>query len=170
MCALFPTWIDGEVPQRSRCRAAIRPYGPGDLSPSPAREHSLPDETEIECGGVPAPGCGAQGAAGCYSPSWVGLKNNFDGALRIRPARMRAPSAAKWEVADFRSSSLTANYRYLAFADKAPKEKALLQKVAGLSRTTRVCFGSSTWARTRDLRINSPALYRLSYRGTSLKL
>src|SRR6185436_17633180 len=26
-------------------------------------------------------------------------------------------------------------------------------------------FGSSTWARTRDLRINSPALYRLSYRG-----
>ncbi len=27
-------------------------------------------------------------------------------------------------------------------------------------------LGSSTWARTRDLRINSPALYRLSYRGT----
>ncbi len=25
--------------------------------------------------------------------------------------------------------------------------------------------GSPTWARTRDLRINSPALYRLSYRG-----
>jgi hypothetical protein len=25
--------------------------------------------------------------------------------------------------------------------------------------------GSSTWARTRDLRINSPALYQLSYRG-----
>jgi hypothetical protein len=33
------------------------------------------------------------------------------------------------------------------------------------------CFetlgGSPTWARTRDLRINSPALYQLSYRGTS---
>ena len=27
-------------------------------------------------------------------------------------------------------------------------------------------LGSPTWARTRDLRINSPALYRLSYRGT----
>ena len=27
-------------------------------------------------------------------------------------------------------------------------------------------FGSPTWARTRDLRINSPALYRLSYRGS----
>ena len=30
-----------------------------------------------------------------------------------------------------------------------------------------VFFGSSTWARTRDLRINSPALYQLSYRGTA---
>src|ERR1044072_5792463 len=28
-------------------------------------------------------------------------------------------------------------------------------------------YGSPTWARTRDLRINSPALYRLSYRGTA---
>ncbi len=28
-------------------------------------------------------------------------------------------------------------------------------------------LGSSTWARTRDLRINSPALYQLSYRGIS---
>ena len=27
-------------------------------------------------------------------------------------------------------------------------------------------FGSPTWARTRDLRINSPALYRLSYWGS----
>jgi hypothetical protein len=26
-------------------------------------------------------------------------------------------------------------------------------------------FGSSTWARTRDTRINSPLLYQLSYRG-----
>jgi hypothetical protein len=26
-------------------------------------------------------------------------------------------------------------------------------------------FGSPTWARTRDTRINSPLLYRLSYRG-----
>lgn len=30
-------------------------------------------------------------------------------------------------------------------------------------------FGSPTWARTRDLRINSPSLYRLSYRGTAEK-
>ena len=29
-------------------------------------------------------------------------------------------------------------------------------------------FGSPTWARTRDLRINSPSLYRLSYRGKIL--
>ena len=26
--------------------------------------------------------------------------------------------------------------------------------------------GSPTWTRTRDLRINSPSLYRLSYQGT----
>ena len=30
-------------------------------------------------------------------------------------------------------------------------------------------FGSPTWARTRDLRINSPALYRLSYRGIAFR-
>ena len=29
----------------------------------------------------------------------------------------------------------------------------------------RVDIGSPTWARTRDLRINSPSLYQLSYRG-----
>ena len=30
--------------------------------------------------------------------------------------------------------------------------------------------GSPTWARTRDLRINSPALYRLSYRGIEARI
>ena len=29
-----------------------------------------------------------------------------------------------------------------------------------------LCSGSPTWTRTRDLRINSPSLYRLSYQGT----
>ena len=28
-------------------------------------------------------------------------------------------------------------------------------------------FGSPTWTRTRDLRINSPSLYQLSYQGTA---
>ena len=31
-------------------------------------------------------------------------------------------------------------------------------------------FGSPTWARTRDLRINSPSLYRLSYRGKEARI
>jgi hypothetical protein len=46
------------------------------------------------------------------------------------------------------------------------------QKKKGVARETRNAFdfGSPTWARTRDLRINSPALYRLSYRGTALQL
>jgi hypothetical protein len=30
-----------------------------------------------------------------------------------------------------------------------------------------VFFGSPTWTRTRDLRINSPSLYQLSYQGTA---
>ena len=34
---------------------------------------------------------------------------------------------------------------------------------AGLFATT--CSGSPTWTRTRDLRINSPSLYQLSYQG-----
>ena len=29
-------------------------------------------------------------------------------------------------------------------------------------------IGSPTWVRTRDLRINSPSLYRLSYRGMEI--
>ena len=42
---------------------------------------------------------------------------------------------------------------------------------AGLSaRTVNRFCGSPTWARTKDLRINSPALYRLSYRGTEARM
>ena len=33
-----------------------------------------------------------------------------------------------------------------------------------------VFLGSPTWARTRDLRINSPSLYRLSYQGTEKEI
>ena len=32
---------------------------------------------------------------------------------------------------------------------------------------TALFVGSPTWARTRDLRINSPSLYQLSYQGTA---
>ena len=39
------------------------------------------------------------------------------------------------------------------------KEKGLTQCVSPFN------FGSPTWTRTRDLRINSPSLYRLSYQG-----
>ena len=39
------------------------------------------------------------------------------------------------------------------------------KKSAGANLLTLVYLGSPTWARTRDLRINSPALYQLSYRG-----
>ena len=39
---------------------------------------------------------------------------------------------------------------------------------AGLFATT--CSGSPTWTRTRDLRINSPSLYQLSYQGKEAEL
>ncbi len=35
----------------------------------------------------------------------------------------------------------------------------------GLADASPCLFGSPTWTRTRDLRINSPSLYRLSYQG-----
>ena len=31
-------------------------------------------------------------------------------------------------------------------------------------------FGSATWTRTRDPMINSHLLYRLSYRGTAMRM
>ena len=40
------------------------------------------------------------------------------------------------------------------------REKVNPQNQYGLCRS-----GSPTWTRTRDLRINSPSLYRLSYQG-----
>ncbi len=38
-------------------------------------------------------------------------------------------------------------------------------KGASASALAPLEFGSPTWTRTRDLRINSPSLYRLSYQG-----
>ena len=35
----------------------------------------------------------------------------------------------------------------------------------GCIAATLMYLGSPTWTRTRDLRINSPSLYRLSYQG-----
>jgi hypothetical protein len=43
------------------------------------------------------------------------------------------------------------------------------QKKSARIAASRVTTGSPTWARTRDLRINSPSLYRLSYRGIAVK-
>lgn len=48
------------------------------------------------------------------------------------------------------------------------EKKKPLARVAYLLDFT-VYFGSPSWARTSDLRINSPALYRLSYWGPDVK-
>jgi len=46
--------------------------------------------------------------------------------------------------------------------DKRSNEKGL----TGMASPFLEFIGSPSWARTNDLRINSPALYRLSYRGS----
>lgn len=54
--------------------------------------------------------------------------------------------------------------------ERAESEKRKAEsKRPMLSHRPFLLGGSPTWARTRDLRINSPALYRLSYRGTAEK-
>ena len=66
---------------------------------------------------------------------------------------LRPTTSADWgAVRHYGNSTATAT------AQKAKKS-------AGANRLTLAFLGSPTWARTRDLRINSPALYRLSYRG-----
>jgi hypothetical protein len=40
-----------------------------------------------------------------------------------------------------------------------------LRSILDVSLQAIVIIGSPTWTRTRDLRINSPSLYRLSYQG-----
>src|SRR5450830_1013437 len=57
--------------------------------------------------------------------------------------------------------------------DAHPKNRA--QKTKGPRVATRpllftTCSGSPTWTRTRDLRINSPSLYQLSYQGSEAEL
>ena len=49
-----------------------------------------------------------------------------------------------------------------------PHSKA--KKPANFHLRASVFCGSPTWTRTRDLRINSPSLYQLSYQGTDARL
>ena len=49
------------------------------------------------------------------------------------------------------------------------KQKARLQE-AGFLTFLLLNSGSPTWTRTRDLRINSPSLYRLSYQGIDVAI
>jgi hypothetical protein len=51
-----------------------------------------------------------------------------------------------------------------------PEKERNITGAKGRSAETRMDIGSPTRARTWDLRINSPSLYQLSYRGTSLPL
>ena len=71
------------------------------------------------------------------------------------------PTLLAWEA-----KVLPLNYTRMVLREfcKFLHKLIVLENKKGLNQPLRI-FGSSTWARTRDLRINSPALYRLSYRG-----
>jgi hypothetical protein len=69
-------------------------------------------------------------------------------------------SAARW-----RAGLLLGQHAAVGVAQTPGKTEAPRACARGAS----VFFGSPTWARTRDLRINSPSLYRLSYRGIAFK-
>jgi hypothetical protein len=52
----------------------------------------------------------------------------------------------------------------------AAQSKNRLAAVSGVGTSLHnLLYGSPSWARTSDLRINSPSLYRLSYRGPAVK-
>ena len=74
----------------------------------------------------------------------------LDGPIRAERCKFQTPKAG-------RETSDTVRTR------RSEKTKGL----AGIHQLTPAYLGSPTWARTRDLRINSPALYQLSYRGTT---
>ena len=96
---------------------------------------------------------------------FVLLQARFGGtATRLgEPGRMRASKGARGKQKEPPFNAINCAIKA---ALKPETTKAFRRKP--LKSTLFV--GSSTWARTRDLRINSPALYQLSYRGTSPRL
>ena len=76
--------------------------------------------------------------------------------LRVQPVVVQRPIT--------RATSSIQGFPRVPFGSQ--RQESSLDKHAQLHES----FGSPTWARTRDLRINSPSLYQLSYRGTSLPL
>ena len=55
-------------------------------------------------------------------------------------------------------------------AVRHPKDCELLLEKGRLRAIPLGKIGSPSWARTSDLRINSPSLYQLSYRGSELNI
>ena len=53
----------------------------------------------------------------------------------------------------------------MLFLGKPPEQRRRHTKKGRIYMRPFSCSGSPTWTRTRDLRINSPSLYQLSYQG-----
>ena len=61
--------------------------------------------------------------------------------------------------------------KFLKLLQQGGGEAASKTKRAAFARGPSLLYsGSPTWTRTRDLRINSPSLYRLSYQGKEAAL
>ena len=68
----------------------------------------------------------------------------------------------------FRQDSVRRIDRWNPTLDRGPAGIAAGDRSDGFRPTRDPWYvGSPTWARTRDLRINSPSLYQLSYQGIS---
>src|SRR6266576_800580 len=77
---------------------------------------------------------------------------------RIDPSQSCAKDQICLKATDPMDNAMTAERR----SRVDPKNRL---KLAGAIDKNQCGIGSPTWARTRDLRINSPSLYQLSYRG-----
>ena len=89
---------------------------------------------------------------------------------KCRQQRLRPPMCElkrrKWHLAEHRRTKGLPNSAITCAIKTALTPEKTKDFRKSPLKSTLLC-GSSTWARTRDLRINSPALYQLSYRGTS---
>ena len=73
--------------------------------------------------------------------------------------RAQVPENIRAETALLAVKLISINYR-----------EAQKQKGPQLAHAALLYSGSPTWTRTRDLRINSPSLYQLSYQGKDVAI
>ena len=132
-------------PGASRPCAAVHPAQRGDLRQS--------GQTRWRCGSMTAlrHQCAVSGEC-----------------LKYMPGSIVSGCAAGGASFAQQSSGVSATVRVGIVSQEA--KRFTKKKAKHCEQCLALSFGSPTWARTRDLRINSPSLYRLSYRGIKKKI